>query len=60
MKFLIFVSLFALAAAQTNRTYPIYDRVCEVRKSEMRDSVKQSFNVAAVSRIDIYFEYKLN
>lgn len=51
MKYLVAAVLLAYIAlvAGQDREYPIFDRTCDERKLEMRDSVKQDFNVAAVS-----------
>lgn len=48
MRFIIFVALFALAAAQ-DRRYPQFDRTCEERSAFIRPQVKEAFNVAAYS-----------
>lgn len=49
MKFLVFAALVALAAAQEDRRYPIFERTCVERSAHIRPNVKTSFNVAAYS-----------
>lgn len=49
MKFLILVALFAFAAAQGDRNYPVFERHCSERSAEIRPLVKEAFNVAAYS-----------
>lgn len=50
----VVLGLFAtLAVCQHPEEWAVYDRPCAERKAEMREAVKDSFSVAAVSfRVD--------